>query len=434
MASISYLIKGKNDPATIYIRFRHGRKFDISKSTQKTISPKDWSPAKKAPHPRNPHLKNLDIKLQNLSIKIQEKFNDSGFDEIDDAWLESIIKEFNSDSTPIRKTESENSEDKKISDSLVDNIQHIIDTANSRENSKGGLGLSKSRINSYKNLRRIIKEYQGKRIIKVSDVDINFGRKFLAWMLNEKNYAESYARKKIDDIKTVCSDAQIQGLQISPQLRKVKGGKSKSKYIIYLTPQELEKIKKKGFEQDYLNNAKKWLLLGCSIGQRGGDLLNLTEQNFVERNGLEVIELQQQKTGKQITIPILPTTKEILKEGLPRKISMQNFNTYIKKVCELSGIDEKIEGSLIPPKKEGEKMKHTEKRKVEGKYEKWKLITSHVCRRSFATNQYGILPTPLIMQITGHSTEKMFLNYIGKNSFDYAKQIAQFYENQAHAE
>ena len=79
-------------------------------------------------------------------------------------------------------------------------------------------------------------------------------------------------------------------------------------------------------------------------------------------------------------------------------------------------------------------MKHTEKRKVEGKYEKWKLITSHVCRRSFATNQYGILPTPLIMQITGHSTEKMFLNYIGKNSYDYAKQIAQFYENQAKAQ
>ena len=91
--------------------------------------------------------------------------------------------------------------DKEISDSLVDNIQHIIDTANSRENSKGGLGLSKSRINSYKNLRRIIKEYQGKRDIKVRDVDINFGRKFLAWMLNDKNYAESYTAALPDFVK-----------------------------------------------------------------------------------------------------------------------------------------------------------------------------------------------------------------------------------------
>ena len=70
-------------------------------------------------------------------------------------------------------------------------------------------------------------------------------------------------------------------------------------------------------------------------------------------------------------------------------------------------------------------------RKKEGKYPKHRLITSHVCRRSFATNQYGILPTPLIMQITAHSTEAMFLNYIGKNSLDYAQQIADFYILQA---
>ena len=57
-----------------------------------------------------------------------------------------------------------------------------------------------------------------------------------------------------------------------------------------------------------------------------------------------------------------------------------------------------------------------------------------MCRRSFATNLYGKLPTPLIMQITGHSTEKMFLNYIGKNSLDYAQQIADFYTLQAQKE
>ena len=35
------------------------------------------------------------------------------------------------------------------------------------------------------------------------------------------------------------------------------------------------------------------------------------------------------------------------------------------------------------------------------------------------------------MQITAHSTEKMFLNYIGKDSLDYAQQIADFYTLQA---
>ena len=58
-------------------------------------------------------------------------------------------------------------------------------------------------------------------------------------------------------------------------------------------------------------------------------------------------------------------------------------------------------------------------------------MASHVCRRSFASNLYGVLPTPLIMSITSHSSEKMLLNYIGKDSLDFAQQIADFYTLQA---
>ena len=69
-------------------------------------------------------------------------------------------------------------------------------------------------------------------------------------------------------------------------------------------------------------------------------------------------------------------------------------------------------------------------RHEKGIYEKWQLVTSHICRRSFATNLFGKLPTALIMQITAHSSEKTFYGYIGKNSFDYAQQIADYYEKQ----
>ena len=101
------------------------------------------------------------------------------------------------------------------------------------------------------------------------------------------------------------------------------------------------------------------------------------------------------------------------------------MNDHIKKVCEIAELNEQIKGSIYNKKR---------KRKIEDIYPKWKLITSHICRRSFATNQYGILPTSLIMQITAHGTEKMFLNYIGKNSLDYAQQIADFYTLQAQKE
>ncbi len=53
-----------------------------------------------------------------------------------------------------------------------------------------------------------------------------------------------------------------------------------------------------------------------------------------------------------------------------------------------------------------------------------------ICRRSFSTNLYGKIPTPVIMSITGHSTEKMFLTYIGKTQKDNAEILKQYWEDQ----
>jgi len=114
---------------------------------------------------------------------------------------------------------------------------------------------------------------------------------------------------------------------------------------------------------------------------------------------------------------------------LPYKISIQKFNKYIKEICKIAEIHEPIEGGKITVLEKGRGNK--EKRKISGTYLKWELMSSHVCRRSFCTNLYGILPTPLIMSVSAHSSEKMLLNYIGKDSLDFAQQIADFYTLQA---
>lgn len=440
MATVKFIIRGKENPVSIYIRFIHGRRHDYIKSTGKIVNLSNCilsgtgktSPILEGVKRNSPEMKNLNRRLRDLKNQIIDRYDETDPGEISGEWLQKQIDIFNGNVTPTGDTKS---------DLLVDAIQYVIDTAGIRSNSKGGLGLSKNRIDSYMNLLKIIKTYQGKKKLKVQDVNIKFGKDFLDWMLNKRNYSESYAKKKIDDLKTVCADAEIQGLTVSPQLKKVKGGKAKNEYIIYLSPIELEKIKKASLTNKSLINVRKWLLLGCNLGQRGQDLLNLTEDNFVTRFGLEVIELEQQKTGKQVTIPVLPVTKEILHDGLPYSVSLQKFNGLLKELCKEVGIDEiipgtKIEmvdkkGKVIPKDKDGKRTQKGEKRKIKGSFPKWQLISSHVCRRSFATNTYGKLPTPLIMQITAHSTEKMFLGYIGKSSMDYAQQIADFYAKEA---
>ena len=430
MATVTFRLKGKRNPSPIYLQFRHENTHNIWKKSGKFIDPKNWNSGTKMPYLRTPELKNLAKDLRDLSNSITDSFNFKNNGQIDKAWLQNQIDVFNGDYIP----------EEHRSELIVDSIQHIIDTATFRENTKGGLGLSRSRINSYKNLLRILKTYQGRKNFKIQDVDIQFGKSFLQWMLHDRNYSEGYAKKKIDDLKAVCSDAEINGLQVNTQLKRVKGGKTRNEYIIYLNPKELKKIEKTTLSSDSLINARKWLLLGCNLGQRGQDLLNLTQSNFVTRNGLDLIELTQQKTARQVTIPVLPVTKEILKEGLPHKISLQKFNSQLKDLCKEAKIDEIVQagkvtmvdehGNEIPKDEKGKYLKKGEKRKIIDFFPKYEVITSHVCRRSFATNNYGKLPTPLLMQITAHSTEKMFLGYIGKSSMDYAQQIADYYANQ----
>ena len=50
---------------------------------------------------------------------------------------------------------------------------------------------------------------------------------------------------------------------------------------------------------------------------------------------------------------------------------------------------------------------------VKESLERWKMVSTHTARRSFATNAYERgTPTNAIMAITDHKTEQSFLLYI----------------------
>ena len=66
-------------------------------------------------------------------------------------------------------------------------------------------------------------------------------------------------------------------------------------------------------------------------------------------------------------------------------------------------------------------------RKVSGNYRKCDLVSSHIGRRSFCSNFYGIIPTPLLINISGHGSEAMFLTYIGKSSKDLSKETFKYF-------
>ena len=95
---------------------------------------------------------------------------------------------------------------------------------------------------------------------------------------------------------------------------------------------------------------------------------------------------------------------QILKQRFPYTISAQLFNRQIKQICQIAGIYEMVNGYKLCIKT---------KRKRLGTHPKYSLISSHDLRRSFATNYFGEIETPILIQITGHSKESTFLSHIG---------------------
>jgi integrase len=141
--------------------------------------------------------------------------------------------------------------------------------------------------------------------------------------------------------------------------------------------------------------------------------MNLSMKNvMMNTKGQKFIRYTQSKTGKQVDLPIHDHVSDILERlgDFPRPISDVNFNKYIKTVCREAGLTYSVTGTRQNP--------NTHK-KESGEFEKWELVKSHTCRRSFATNHYEKLSNKIIMQVTGHATERMLLAYIGETEKDH---------------
>jgi hypothetical protein len=136
---------------------------------------------------------------------------------------------------------------------------------------------------------------------------------------------------------------------------------------------------------------------------------------------LTLIDFEQKKTGKLMELPLHPKILQILNKNngnFPYKLSDQRYNDHIKDVCKEANITHEVRGS---------KMNKETYRKESGLYPKYELVSSHIGRRSFATNNYGKIPTAYLISITGHSSEAMFLEYIGKAQNEQAKGIVKYW-------
>lgn len=432
MATVKFILKSKRNPASLYIRFKAGREIDLTVSTGFSIDPKHWSSAKQSMKnivEENPVLQshNIDSKyrydklnksLSNLKEFILYSFNEAqcNGDLIDKDWLSDlIIKCFN---RPINLEK-----DDRVF--FVPYVEKYIEQAPTKIRKKTNKPVSADTIKAYKaTLTKLLEfeKYSGKKI-KYRDLNLNFHKEFLHFLHKVQNLNLKTTGNYIKNIKTFARQAKFEGFPVHDEINHPEFFKPDSKTkAIYLTEEEIDRIFYHDFSHNKkLDKARDLLIIGLWTGQRIGDFKNINATNI--KNGF--IEITANKTGVDVVIPIHHQIEQILKKwnnDFPPALSDQKFNEYIKEIGREVGLTEIVSGAKMNPET---------KRKEEGEYPKYELMSSHICRRSFATNHYGKLSTLTIMAITGHQSEKMFFNYIQTTPKEYAEEMKSFWLKRA---
>jgi hypothetical protein len=428
MSTSKYFLQGENSniPQSIKLRFLYGNK-RLVYSTGYKILPKHWDEKKEVVRNKtvvtnraeiNKGLSNLKIDIESIYTQLQNEGK-----HIDNHLLRLRLSQ-GKETTP----QKNNSPYVHIflSNFIKDAPYKLIQRANGTTEP-----LKENTIKGYTTTLNHIEKFDKKQgtPTRFSDLNLQFHTKFIKYLGTDNHLAMLTIATRIKDLKSIAKHARREGVEVCNDIFTNEFFKPTDKSInVYLDDQEIKQI----FDFDFnanerLDNVRDLFIIGLRTGLRVSDFIRLKETNIKE--GFIVID-EVKKTGDSIIIPLHPQIELILAKrdgNLPRLISHTKFNDYIKEVCEKVGLNQLVQGTkhsemkIVKDPKTGGKKKIY--RKETGHYPKHELISSHTCRRSFSSNLYGKLPNMVIMAITGHKSEKTFLNYIKITPKEHAETL-----------
>lgn len=397
---------GNDGTAPLYIEYHFDRKTRTLFNTGKRLKPEDWNKDKGEVKRSNPDSENLNQYINGLRRRVETI--------ADEAVLRGEIPTIDLVRSRYEKDSGK---------SAQANLNAILDEwIKSRTDA-----VSVDVIKDYKTLRKHLNGYSTNRGRKLSLLDINerFYEDFVKYLENDvihskgkRGLMKASVGKVIKNLKVFLRYCMRQEYIPKDDLAEFKKPNDSSD-AVYINEKELELL----MELDLTDNPKLDIVrdvfvIGCETGLRFSDLSKLNIDHISD--GL--IRKPVKKTGKKVVIPISKRLQRVLdKNGgkIPNSPNFMYFNQRIKEVCKLAGIDNQFSRII-----------QRGNRKEEISVPKYEAVSSHTCRRSFCTNQFlKGMPALLIRKISGHSTEKAFLQYIKIDEEKAAEEMAKRWAN-----
>jgi integrase len=405
--NITYKLQGTKAIKKLAIRIYHN-KWDISVAMAVMLMDHEWDSVSQTVIDNS----ELNIALQGLKLDILKQYNKDFCKGvlINKIWLQKVIK------TSFMRPKMENG--------LVspDYTIYVSDFASWwLDNHSQAWKVSHKKLmddglrNQYKKFVKILKEYEtviGEKL-QLRNVMISDLNSFVEYLETE-NYQISTVERQLGRFRFFLNRALEYNIDVNQSFKqRIYLDKEDDFEGIYLNENEIQSIIDKDFSSDYeLNIAKQNFLIGLHTGLRSSDFLKLDTSNISDG----VIKIRTKKTNAKVVIPVHPVVKNILDSNfgnLPPKMSSSDFNKHIKTISQICKIDNIVHGKLFD--------KDLKRKKV-GFYPKYLLISSHVCRRSFATLNYDKVSKEVLNAICGWSKNSNQLEHYNKTSkLEYAE-------------
>ena len=425
-----FIIKSKSDTSNIYVRFTDSKRNDQKTKTDIFVKFNNWSKIKQQVknNTDTPERDKINATLRNIENYLLEQHNTDTIEQkfIGKVWLKEQIKNFfgRADKNELHKIY------------FIDWIQKFIDESPIRLYQ--GEPVKKRTIQHYVTTKYKLDNYEKhfNTKLRFQDVGLEFYRNFLFYCQNIEKINNNTIGGYVTNLKKWCKIIDIEGLPINQQYRHSEFSTISNKTKdVYLNEDEINTVFNHDFSHsERLDNVRDNFIIGLRTGLRISDFMQLKRINIIDGN----IEIETAKTSYSVVIPLHQQIKDILLKrsgNLPNQISDAKFNEYVKEVCKEAGFTQMVEGAKMINKKDDKEffpniaiISKNKNRKEFGTYPKHELITSHSCRRSFASNLYGKLPNMTIMAITGHKTESQFLKYIKITSSENATKLKEHWE------
>lgn len=418
MANVKLITRSNKNPSRITLRFVAPGGVDIFYSTLLEVNPSEWSNEKS-------NYKNLSTikdrvkkqaRIERLKSYIIAEYSEAIMtgEVIDREWIKEIVSNF------FNRPKFENRN--KIKKHLVyfsDFCQWWLKEMAPKWKTDKNTYLSESVIGQYENSINIWNDFYDKKNLKIKDIDRALLGQYIDY-LESKDYSSKYIKRSIGRIRFFLNRAKNMGIEVDASVNE-KLFVSKDEQIIdpYLNEHEIDLIYNFDLSHDeILDNIRDSFIIGLWTGLRISDFNNSLDVSNIDG---DYFKIKTQKTNTWVVVPIHPYIKKILSKRngkFPKKYSDSMFNKSIKTICMLANIDQEIRGRKI-------KVINNERRKVTGNFKKWELVTSHICRRSFATNLHGVINNDLLAELCGWSDTKMMLHYIKRTKKESADVLRQ---------